>query len=299
MPLAPLHYAAGLFGCLVRSRMTLDVASGRLQCPVCRTSLSIESRVVRCPAGHSFDVARDGYVALLGGGGVKVSGDTAEMLAARANFLGAGHYRAIADALSSVIDAPRAVLDIGAGTGYYLAHILNSHPPAMGIGFDISKAAARRIAKVHERAAAIVANAWGEWPFADAAFTHVTSVFAPRNAAEIHRVLEPGGRYIVVTPEADHLTELLSQVKLVRVDEDKADRLQQMLDGRFELESARSVRLTVDLSAAEAAEAVSMGPSGHHLDAQGRAALVASLPSRSEVTVAVKVSVYRALMTSV
>lgn len=273
--------------------MTLDIAAGRLRCPVCRLILEIEVRVVRCAAGHSFDVARDGYVTLLGGRGVKVSGDSAEMLAARANFLGAGHYQQIAAALSAAVSEPEHVLDVGAGTGYYLAHILDNHPKAAGIGFDISKAAARRIAKVHPRAAGVVADAWGEWPFADASFSHVMSVFAPRNAAEIHRVLVPGGRYVVVTPEADHLTELLSRVNLVRVDEDKAERLQQLLDGRFALESTRVVRFTTALASMEAVEAVAMGPSGHHLDRAGKAALIADFPDRSSVTVAVRVAAYR------
>ena len=60
------------------------------------------------------------------------------------------------------------------------------------------------------------------------------------------------------------------------------------------MESTDNVRFTVELSAAEAAEAVAMGPSGHHLGAKGSAALAESLPERSEVTVAVTVSVYRA-----
>ena len=293
--------------------MSLGLAAGLLRCPVCRDLLTIDERSVRCGAGHSFDVAREGYVTLLGGSGVKVSGDTADMLAARANFLEAGHYQPIVDGVVSAVTvsavtvsavtvsavtSPTAILEIGAGTGHYLANVLDVHPEAVGIGFDVSKPAARRIAKRHPRVAAVVADAWRDWPFADAAFSHVMSIFAPRNAPEIHRVLVPGGAYVVVTPQADHLAELLQRIDLVRVDQDKADRLRQTLEGRFTLESTDHVRFTVDLSAAEAGQAIAMGPSGHHLDAAGLAALIESLPVRSTVTVAVNVAVYRASITS-
>ncbi len=248
--------------------------------------LAVESGVVRCPAGHSFDIAREGYVTLLGGGGAKVTGDTGEMLAARANFLGAGHYLPIADAVAAAIVDPDAVLEIGAGTGYYLSHVLDRHESAVGIGFDISKAAARRTARAHPRAASVVADAWREWPFADSAFTHVMSVFAPRNAVEIQRVLVPGGRYVVVTPQTDHLVELQ---KRVSVDENKAQRLQQTLDGRFELESTHGVRFAARLSPVEAVQAVAMGPSGHHSGPD------ISPAGPTDVTVAVDVAVYRRL----
>ncbi|MCE5292356.1 MAG: methyltransferase domain-containing protein [Nocardiaceae bacterium] len=270
--------------------MSLDLIADRLRCPVCTGPLAIESAVVRCTAGHSFDIAREGYVTLLSGGGTKVFGDTPAMLAARADFLAAGHYQPIADAVSRTVSGATSILEIGAGTGYYLAEALDAHPSAVGLGFDVSKAAARRIARAHSRAAAVVADAWRDWPFADDAFSHVMSVFAPRNAAEIARVLAPGGAYVVVTPQSDHLVELLDRV---RVDQDKAQRLAQTLEGRFELESAANVRYVATMTAAEAGQAVAMGPSGHHLDAAALSGLVAGLPEQVGVTVAVTVGVYR------
>lgn len=35
------------------------------RCPVCGAPLSREERVYRCPAGHSYDIAREGYTYLL------------------------------------------------------------------------------------------------------------------------------------------------------------------------------------------------------------------------------------------
>ncbi|GGL91518.1 putative RNA methyltransferase [Micromonospora yangpuensis] len=75
----------------------------RLRCPVCAEPLAEAvagtARTLRCPRRHSFDVARQGYVNLLAGRAPHV-GDTAEMVAARSDFLAAGHYAAISTALT-------------------------------------------------------------------------------------------------------------------------------------------------------------------------------------------------------
>ncbi|WP_425413207.1 putative RNA methyltransferase [Micromonospora matsumotoense] len=83
----------------------------RLRCPVCAQPLAAatDTRALRCPRRHSFDLARQGYVNLLTGRAPHV-GDTAEMVAARADFLAAGHYdvisSALAEAASSALAAP-------------------------------------------------------------------------------------------------------------------------------------------------------------------------------------------------
>jgi len=57
--------------------------SGRRRCPA--------GRCGPCGTGHAFDVARQGHVHLAPGNR-RLAGDTAEMVAARAAFLDAGHY---------------------------------------------------------------------------------------------------------------------------------------------------------------------------------------------------------------
>ena len=59
------------------------------------------------------------------------------------------------------------------------------------------------------------------------------NVFAPRNGAEFHRVLDPAGTLLVVTPDTDHLAELVDALDLLRVDPDKADRVTGSLGGHF------------------------------------------------------------------
>ncbi|MEU5549515.1 MULTISPECIES: putative RNA methyltransferase [unclassified Micromonospora] len=75
----------------------------RLRCPVCADPLGEVSAgaagTLTCPRRHSFDIARQGYVNLLAGRAPH-GGDSAEMVAARADFLAAGHYDLISAALA-------------------------------------------------------------------------------------------------------------------------------------------------------------------------------------------------------
>ncbi|MGX9900872.1 putative RNA methyltransferase [Arthrobacter sp. SA17] len=129
-----------------------------LLCPVCRQALGYgtgELRTLRCPAGHSFDAARQGYFNFLVGKGTAFEADSADMVAARSDFLSHGHYDglalAIADTAAPALAAANpAVLDAGTGTGHYLRAILDRFPAA-AIGLDISKFALRRAARIKTR----------------------------------------------------------------------------------------------------------------------------------------------------
>src|SRR5260370_8715345 len=103
----------------------LDDVVGNLQCPHCGNGLTRTGGSLRCPAGHNFDIARQGYVSLLQPGVAGGAGDTAAMVRARREFLVTGHFAPIAAALADAAAASAALLgsgclaDVGAGTGYY------------------------------------------------------------------------------------------------------------------------------------------------------------------------------------
>ena len=63
-------------------------------CPTCGAALTLGARQWSCPKGHSFDVARQGYVNLLPVTQKRSlhPGDTREQVAARRAFLEAGFY---------------------------------------------------------------------------------------------------------------------------------------------------------------------------------------------------------------
>lgn len=275
----------------------------RLRCPVCGEPLNEATagttRALRCPRRHSFDIARQDYVNLLAGRAPHV-GDTAEMVAARADFQAAGHYDLVSNALADAatqatpdFGAYPLVVDAGAGTGRYLGAVLAALPDAVGLALDVSKPALRRAARVHPRAAAALADTWQRLPLADASTAVLLNVFAPRNGPEFHRVLDPAGTLLVVTPDTDHLAELVDALDLLRVDPDKADRVTGSLGGHFTPVSSAVHRAELALTRAEAATLVGMGPSAWHTDPGALAARLAALPEPVRVTVAVRLDAYR------
>ncbi|MFI6264544.1 putative RNA methyltransferase [Micromonospora sp. NPDC051006] len=276
----------------------------RLRCPVCGEPLTEAvagtAQALRCPRRHSFDVARQGYVNLLAGRAPHV-GDSAEMVAARADFLTAGHYDLISTALAEaavavtppVAGAYPLVVDAGAGTGRYLAAVLAALPDAVGLALDVSKPALRRAARAHPRAAAALADTWQRLPLADGAADLLLNVFAPRNGPEFRRVLHPAGALLVVTPAEEHLAELVGPLGLLRVDPTKEDRVASSLGAQFTRVGVALHRSELTLTRPEVATLVGMGPSAWHTDPAGLASRIAALAEPVRVTVAVRLAVWR------
>ncbi|HWF81833.1 MAG TPA: methyltransferase domain-containing protein [Streptosporangiaceae bacterium] len=286
----------------------LDGAISFLRCPQCAHGgpLTRVGGTLRCGTGHNFDIARSGYVSLLGGP-PKYQGDTPAMVTARRDFLAAGHFAGLADTLAeaaaisvtsvaSVTSAasPGCVVDSGAGTGYYLARLLDRLPGAIGLALDVSKSALSLAAHAHRRVAAVGCDIWRQLPVADGAADLALSVFAPRNAAELARILRPGGRLLVGTPAADHLAELIGPLAMLRVDETKEQRLAAKLSPYFNLDAATEYRATVSLDHRAVGMLVTMGPSSWHTQPGELAAMIAELPDPVPVTVAVRLATYRA-----
>lgn len=268
-----------------------------MRCPVCRRELAQASAdaPVRCPSGHSFDPARQGYVQLTAAP-LTHPGDSAAMVAARARFLAAGHFATITSAVRDIAAAAwrgGLVLDAGAGTGHHLAGVLDGVPTAYGLAVDTSKAAARRSASAHARADAIVADVWRPLPVDDSSVGVLTDIFAPRNAPEFARVLRPDGVLVVVTPAVDHLAELVDTLDLLRVDPVKSERLADTLDALFQRAASRPYHWIMELNHDDVGTLVAMGPSAWHVEPAAVSARIAALPVPVRVTASVVVSVYR------
>ena len=266
-----------------------------LACPVCERPLDLTAAGLACPAGHAFDRARQGHVTLLASGSSVHPGDSAEMVADRADFLAAGHYAGVTAALADAglaAGEPGTVLDAGGGTGAHLAGVLDRAPGAVGVVLDVSRYAARRAARAHERAIAVVADTWARWPVRTASVDRVLVVFAPRNGAETARVLRPDGRLVVVTPAADHLAELVGPLGLLSVDPAKADRLAASLGPHLRQVAAAVHREQLQLDRAAVRTLVGMGPHARHRTPAELTAAVARLPEPVRVTVAVDVTTH-------
>ena len=262
-----------------------------LACPYCGLGLSAVDGALRCANGHSFDLARQGYVTLLPAGSRAV-GDDAAMVAARAAFLATGAYAPLTTALvAAATPVAGVVLDVGAGPGQHVAAVLDAAPDAAGIALDASRYAARRAARAHPRAGAVVADAWTGLPVRTGTIAVVLDVFSPRNGAETARVLRPGGLLVVVTPGPDHLSGLVDVLGGLQVDAAKETRLAAALEPHLTPLDRTEHRWALTLSHADAAHAVAMGPSARHLTDLDAA--VGALPDPVEVTASIVVTRYR------
>jgi 23S rRNA (guanine745-N1)-methyltransferase len=266
-----------------------------LRCPHCRQEMQLHGRVLQCCSGHSFDVARQGYVNLLPGRPATGTGDTSAMVAARTAFLSRDHYAQFADAVAaatsatsdttdgSEVTSSEPIAEIGAGTGYYLAHALRRRE-GVGVAIDVSTAAARRAAHAHERIGSVVADAWTSLPLTDACLGAAVVAFAPRSGGELARVVRPGGRLVVLVPAGDHLTELRTRLGLLDIDPRKAERQAAALGDGFRSESHSTIRWTTELDHDAVRHLVLMGPNALHQDEGRLAGSIAALPGRTTVT---------------
>lgn len=246
-------------------------------------------------SGHSYDVARQGYVSLVGGKGLNHDGDSLEMVRSREAFLAQGYFapfvEAVTDAVGDVIERSAAqvddpvVLEVGAGTGYYLAHTLDSIDGARGVGLDISVPAAKHLAKSHPRTGAVVADVWERIPLRDASVHAITVVFAPRNPEEFRRVLVDGGEAVILTADQGHLDELREPLGILGVEDGKLERMLEQAKGHLEpVSDAELIEFPMQLEREAIAAQVGMSPSARHLDPATLAERVAALPERLEVT---------------
>lgn len=187
------------------------------RCPLCGAPLAEKDHALRCPGGHAFDRAKEGYVNLLPvhQKHSKAPGDDKGMAAARRAFLEKGWYLPLREALCRQAaertgPAP-AVLDAGCGEGYYTAGVraallaVGKTPETAGI--DISKFSLQKAAKKYPDIEFAVASAY-RLPVADGKADLLLNVFSPLALEEFRRVLKPGGVYLYVVPAAYHLWEL-------------------------------------------------------------------------------------------
>lgn len=282
-------------------------------CPICDEPLAPEGAALTCPRGHTFDVAREGYVNLLRG---KPRGDTREMARARRTFLERGWYAPLARRLCALAavalaepGAPGAgaapgVLDAGCGEGYYLGQLMEAldqeasggaEVPAHGtasrlasgertyLGVDISKDAVRMAARRYPGARFVVADVTRRLPVATGAVALLLDVFAPRNAGEFGRVVAPGGGLLVAIPGPAHLAELRDALSLLGIEPEKEQHVTAQLAEAFEPISAEGIEYTMRLDRAAATALVAMTPSAWHRTEETAAAL-ASLGDDTAVT---------------
>ncbi|WP_192035351.1 putative RNA methyltransferase [Halomonas sp. YLGW01] len=265
-----------------------------LACPLDGDVLHRSGNTWRCGAGHSFDIARQGYVHLLPVQNKRSQdpGDSKEMVAARQRFLNAGHYRPIAEAVSQAAlshvardvpgdaraDTTLSCLDAGCGEGYYLRELAKAWGETAGeeqalslLGVDISKwavLAAARQGKQAGQPASWVVGSNANLPVQPSTLDLVLCMFGFPVYPEFARVLKPGGVLLMVEAGQDHLRELREIIYPSLKPERTAE--PQAPEG-FKPLSTDTLRYSLELEGAEPiADLLAMTPHLYRASAEGR-----------------------------
>jgi 23S rRNA (guanine745-N1)-methyltransferase len=219
-----------------------------LLCPVrdCQQPLLRENRRYVCPAAHSFDIARSGYINLLQPQDRKSKnpGDSALAVSARRRLHDLGVTTPLLVDIASFVKPTRedVVLDAGCGDGFHLGNLatrfgFDAH------GIDISIPAINAAARRYPNCEWIVANADRSLPYQPQSFSLILSITARMNVAGFERVLKPGGKLLVAVPAPDDLIELRG------VGRDRLQRTIEEFQTRFELIETRRTTHTAELDA--------------------------------------------------
>ncbi len=182
-----------------------------LICPLCHEPLNDHEQSVNCLNHHSFDKAKQGYLNLLPVQyrNSRAPGDNLEMVMARREFLGAGHYAPLAKRFAELakLQKPSNWLDIGCGEGYYSNQLLQSLPHSTGYALDISKDAIKQAAKLTKQIHWLVAS-MAHVPLANQSCDLIATIFSPFNWSEALRIMNAQGAILRLGPANNHLIEL-------------------------------------------------------------------------------------------
>jgi len=250
-----------------------------LACPLDCAPLRRNDSTWRCAAGHSFDIAGQGYTHLLPVQKKRSRdpGDSKEMVAARRRFLNAGHYQPIAAAVNraTLADLPpgatASCLDAGCGEGYYLRQLAAATGDGQTLvllGLDISKWAVLSAAKQDQLPNWVVGSN-ANLPVLPGTLDRVLCMFGFPVYAEFARVLKPDGQLLQVDAGPEHLRELREIIYPTLKPERTAD--VQAPEGFTDL-STETVRYPLDLTGPEQiADLLAMTPHLYRASAEGRA----------------------------
>ena len=265
----------------------------KLLCPICGEILDRIEKQYRCGNGHSFDVARQGYVNLLPVQQKRSlnPGDTREQVLGRRAFLETGCYAPISNALNEAareLGAAGPILDVGCGEGYYSARLAE----AMGAeltGLDISKEAVRCAAAKYKGPLWLCGTA-AHLPVADQSAGLVTSLFALTMAEEFKRVLRPDGLFFQVLAAEDHLLGLKSIIYPELKFKEK-DTVPQVPG--FELVKSVPIRFTFTVEGEQVQNLLGMTPHVFRITKEGAARLAAT--EKLTDTASAVLNVYRVI----
>jgi len=272
--------------------MTSPLDRLALACPHDGQALRRDERTLRCPAGHTFDIARQGHANVLpvGHKASRDPGDGPAMIQARRAVLDSGFLAPLRDELvehpvvRELAESEATMLDAGCGEGYYTAALAERAPHSAVLGIDISKHAIKAAAQRHRRVAWLVASN-RQLPIAPGHADLIVSLFGFacwRSWASHQRA---GQRVLCVDPGPRHLIELRECIyPEVRLHAPPSHA--EAIEAGYRLQDERSVcvqRGEVPIDAL-----LAMTPHGHRASGQARDRLVSHPPTSMRVEVVLR-----------
>ncbi len=202
-----------------------------ISCPICGAALERDGGSLACRGErrHTYDIAKEGYVNLLPPGRAKnaKTGDSAQMIRAREDFLSGGGYdrysaeaAAFAVGFMGEVSGEPLLLDSGCGEGRHTVNMARVIADAtdrrvIAAGFDASKFGAMAAAKRYVRGEAprgvlpfFAAGNIFSLPVSDSSVDVFTSLFAPLPDGEARRTVKEGGLLVICAAGGGHLSQL-------------------------------------------------------------------------------------------
>jgi 23S rRNA (guanine745-N1)-methyltransferase len=242
----------------------------------CALPLGREGRVARCPAGHAYDRAREGYWNLLQPQDRRSSraGDTLDAALARRRWLERGFASGLIEAIRALLPSEGTALDVACGEGSLTRAVL----PGGGVaGIDLSVPSIRLAARSFPEATWVVANADRGLPLADGSVDVAVSLFGRRPFAELRRVVRPAGIVLVAIPAEDDLIELREAAQGEAVRRDRVEGVLAETAGAFTLARRETWRSRAHHDRAALEDALAMSYRGSRRSERARLEGVESL----------------------
>lgn len=201
-----------------------------LVCPVCGDVLQLggpQMRSLVCSVGHSFDLAKQGYVNLYRG--KPMNEYTKESFQERQVILQRGMYAHLLEEICSFLRKTlesgmdsvekKVLVDAGCGEGYYTREIAQQFDHLQMYGTDLSRDSIQLAAGTANGMGAGPAEIkWfvsdiSKLPVADGSVDYVLDIFTSANYQEFQRVLAEDGYLIKIIPGEGHVKELREAAK--------------------------------------------------------------------------------------
>ncbi len=228
------------------------IKAHNLACPIDGKPIVQTDKQFVCENGHTYDIARQGYVNLLPVHfkRSRQPGDSKAMINARTQFLETDIYQPIADKLNEIVagqiinDKDVCILDAGCGEGFYfdsLMKFLSDCPSDNNvslIGLDISKDAIIHASKRTKQISWIVGTN-RQPPILDQSVDIIICMFGFISWKGFNKTLKPDGIIILLDPGDEHLKQLREIIYPVVNKQDTGDSKRIEIEGYTLLHSEK------------------------------------------------------------